>query len=49
MPINGMNSNEFLYQPTNPREQTLQDIKGFYKSRGLDLPDRIKQEYSDIL
>ena len=32
-----------------PRKQTLQDIKGFYKSHGLELPDRIKKEYSDIL
>ena len=31
------------------RKQTLQDIKGFCKSHGVDIPDRIKQEYSDIL
>ena len=49
MPVNGMKAADYQQQNTNPRLQTLQDIKGFYKSHGLELPDRIKKEYSDIL
>ena len=49
MPVNGTKAADYQQQTINPRKQTLQDIKGFYKSRGLDIPDRIKEEYSDIL
>ena len=49
MSINGMNSNEFVYQPTNPREERFLEVKGFYKSHGLELPVRILEEYSDII
>ena len=49
MPVNGMKAADFQHKPKDPRWATLQDIKGFYKSRGLDLPNRIKEEYSDIL
>ena len=44
-----MKAADYQQQTINPRKQTLQDIKGFYKSHGLELPDRIKEEYSDIL
>ena len=44
-----MKAADYQQQNTNRRMQTLQEIKGFCKSRGLDLPDRIKEEYSDIL
>ena len=49
MPVNGMKAADYQQQNTNPRLQTLQDIKGFYKSHWLELLDRIKKEYSDIL
>ena len=44
-----MKAVDYKQQNTNRRLQTLQDIKGFCKSHGVDLPDRIKKEYSDIL
>ena len=46
-----MNSNEFVYQPTyaHSRESRFLEIKGFYLSHGLELPVRIKEEYSDII
>jgi len=31
------------------RRNTFQDIKGFYLSRGLEVPPKILEEYSDIL
>ena len=49
MPVNGMKAADYQQKSKDPRWATLQDIKGFYKSRDLDLPDRIKQQYSDIV
>ena len=40
MSIYEMNSNEFVYQPTNPREKRFLEVKGFYLSHELELPIR---------
>ena len=49
MSINEMNSNQIVYQPTNPREERFLEVKGLYLSHGLERPVRIKEEYSDII
>ena len=49
MPVNGMKAADYQQQTTNHRKERLNELRGFFKSRGLDLPDRIKEEYSDIL
>ncbi len=33
----------------DPRRNTFRDIKGFFASRGLSIPKKVLNEYSDIL
>ncbi len=33
----------------DPRRNTFQDIKGFFAFRGLSIPKKVLDEYSDIL
>ena len=49
MPVNGLKAADYQHKPNDPRKQNLDNLKGLFKALGKDLPDRIKQEYSDIL
>ncbi len=49
IPVNGMKASDFEFTPKNPRLEHFKEIKAFYLSQKLEVPQKIMEECSDIL